>query len=90
MYFLQFNLVVSFDLDTNIKKIKGPSKIVDSCVILGVFNIKNWKGPSKIVDPCAILGIFNIKKIRGLPINIGFKIEMGQVRWTFSIKKWDK
>ena len=39
-----------------------------------------WRGPPKIVDPYAISGIFNIKKMRGPPINIGLKIEMGQVR----------
>ena len=55
---------------------RGPPKIVDSCVILGVFNIKNWRGLPKIVDSCATLGIFNIKKIRRPPINIGLKIEM--------------
>ena len=55
---------------------REPPKIVNSCVILSVFNIKNWRGSPKIVDPCAILGIFNIKKIKGPPINVGLKIEM--------------
>ena len=79
-----------FDLGTNIKKIKGPPKIVDSCVIFGFFNIKNWRRPPKIVDSCAIFGIFNIKKIREPPINIDLKIKMGQVRWIHPIRKWDK
>ena len=41
LYSLQFNLVVPFDLGTNIKKIRGPPKIVNSYAILGAFNIKN-------------------------------------------------
>ena len=65
LYSLQFNLVVPFDLDKNIKKMREIPKIIDSFAILGIFNIKNWRGPSKIVNPGAILGIFNIKKMRG-------------------------
>ena len=38
---LEFNLVVPFGLGTNIKKMRGLLKIVDSCAILDVFNIKN-------------------------------------------------
>ena len=66
LYSLQFNLVVPFGLGTNIKKMRGPPKIVYSCVILGVFNIKNGREPPKIVDLCAILSFFNIKKMKGL------------------------
>ena len=36
---LQFNLVVPFNLVANIKKIKGPPKIVEPCTILNIFNI---------------------------------------------------
>ena len=77
-YSLQFNLIVPFSLGTNIKKMRGPPKILDSCALLGIFNIKNWRGPPKIVDSYAILCVFNIKKMRGPPINVGVKIEMEQ------------
>ena len=65
MYLLNFIsvVVVPFGLDTNIKKMRGSPKIVDSCAILGVFNIKNWRGSPTIVDSCAILGtVFSILK----------------------------
>ena len=68
-------LIRNFVFD--IKKIRGPPKIVDSCAILNIFNIKKMIGLPKIVDPCAILGIFNIKKMRGPLKNVGLKMKMG-------------
>ena len=35
-YSFQFNLVVPFDLGTNIKKMRGSPKIIDPCAILGI------------------------------------------------------
>ena len=61
-YSLQYNLVVPFGLSINIKKMRGPPKIVDSCVILSIFNVKKIKRSPKIINSCAILNIFNIKK----------------------------
>ena len=61
-YSHQFNLVVSIDLYTKIKKMRGPPKIVDTCVKLCINTIKKIRGPPKIVSLCATLGIFNIKK----------------------------
>ena len=57
---------------------RGPPKIVDSSVILGIFNIKKIRRPSKIADSCAILDIFNIMKMKGPCKNICIKMKMKQ------------
>src|SRR5687768_3602237 len=75
---LQFNLVVSFSLVVNIKKMKGSPKIIESCVILDIFNIKKLGVLSKIIDSCVILDNFNIKKMREPSKNICFKMKTGQ------------